>query len=365
MLINHIGDHGLFGRCEELHRRGLQEHHGEDRPRLVADSQQGGDHGDTNDADDLEESNSINSVSNKTTDVAQGCCWKRGRDGHSSRGDRRSRQVVHMYRLSHPETPAGQRRQQAGRPQDGELPMTKHRVHSETFSVTLLKMTEDLCSRPPFRLTSARAATFVTSPVSSRFFTPFLGRERTVASVAHDIGVSIGAVTYRMRQMIDLGLIVCTRIQTRAGRPIRHYRSAADAVFAPLELTSLDSVRHLFSSGRTDTQDALDTSIETAWLQIGRDHDWGTHLYRPKPDAPVNRDFVPASLATSEAFWEATLRPNAPAVWDQYAEIRLTHRHAKRFQRELAELVRKYGSSPSDPRSRPYLVHLALAPQKG
>ena len=167
-----------------------------------------------------------------------------------------------------------------------------------------------------------------------------------------------------VRQMIDLGLIVCTKIQTRAGRPIRHYRSVADAVFAPLELTSLDSVRHLFSSGRSDTQDALDASIETAWLQIGRDHDWGTHLYRPEPDAPVNRDFVPASLATSKAFWDAVLSPNAPAVWDQYAEIRLTHRHAKLFQRELAELVKTYAASSSDPQSRRYLVHLALAPQR-
>jgi hypothetical protein len=173
---------------------------------------------------------------------------------------------------------------------------------------------------------AAAAASFVTSPVSSRFFTPFLGRERTVASVAHDIGVSIGAVTYRVRQMIDLGLIVCTKIQTRAGRPIRHYRSVADAVFAPLELTSLDSVRHLFSSGRSDTQDALDASIETAWLQIGRDHDWGTHLYRPEltlqstetsyPRAwqPPRRSGTPSSAPTPRPCGTSTPRSALPTA---------------------------------------------------
>jgi hypothetical protein len=241
--------------------------------------------------------------------------------------------------------------------------MTKDRVHPRTVGATLLKMTDGPFSSKPLRLTSAQAATFVTSPVSSRFFMPFLGRERTVASVAREIGVSVGAVTYRVRQMIELNLIVCTKVQTRAGRPIRHYRSGADAVFAPLALTPLDSVRRLFSRGRFPTLETLEASIEHAWLQIGRHHDWGTHLYRPDPDAPVNRDFVPASLASADAFWDATLHDDAPAVWDQYAEIRLTHRQAKAFQRELAELVNKHAPATRQ-RSRRYLVHLALAPQQ-
>ena len=224
-------------------------------------------------------------------------------------------------------------------------------------------MTDGSCSSNPRRLTSTQAATFVTSPVSSRFFLPFLGRERTVASVARELGVSVGAVTYRVRQMVDLGLLVRTRVQTRPGRPIRHYRSVADAVFAPLALTPLDSVRQLFSRGRFPTLEKLEASIEQAWLQIGRDHDWGTHLYRPDPKSSVNRDFVPASLASSDAFWDATLHDDAPAVWDQYAEVRLTHRQAKAFQRELAELLSKHTHSPKGQRSRRYLVHLALAPQ--
>jgi hypothetical protein len=212
------------------------------------------------------------------------------------------------------------------------------------------------------RLTSAKAATFVTSPASSRFLTPFLGREQTVAAVAAELGVSIGAVTYRVRQMVDLGLLTCTHVQERSGRPIRHYRTVADELFAPLHLTPLDSIRELFSHSRSDIRDALNAGVEQASLHIGRDQDWGTRLYRRHPAGNVNRDFVPASLATGSAFWDAVLDPKAPAVWDQFAALDLTHAQAKQFQQELAELVKRHAPGSPHRRSRRYLVHLALAP---
>ncbi len=210
-------------------------------------------------------------------------------------------------------------------------------------------------------LTDRRAATFVTLPASSRYFLPFLARDCSAAPVARELGVDPGAVAYRLRQMLGLGLIRRTRTAARAGRAVQHYRSIADEIFAPLELTPLDSLRALFDRGRQDSHDLLDASLEDAWLDIGHRSQWGTHLYRAVPTGPVNRDFVPATGATD--FWAAVLDHNSPAVWDQHAQLRLTRADAKHLQRQLAALVTTYASRQTKTADT-YLVRLALAARR-
>lgn len=214
-------------------------------------------------------------------------------------------------------------------------------------------------------LDTAEAATFVTLAGSSRYFAPFLARETSPGAVATELGVDVGSVTYRIRQMLRLGLIRQTRVQRRAGRPIRFYRSTADRVFAPLELTPVSSVRELFRRGLADLDDDLENAVERAWLDVGRHRRWGTHLYRPTPDEGVNRDFVPVTMTGVTDFWEAALAERSPAVWDQHSTLLLTRADAKRLQRELAEVVGRYGGAPSDPgRRHPHLIRLMLAPAR-
>lgn len=212
-------------------------------------------------------------------------------------------------------------------------------------------------------LDTTEAATFVTLTASSRFFVPFLAREASPAAVAEELGVDIGSVTYRIRQMLRLGLIRQTRVQRRAGRPIRVYRSVADRVFAPLELTPVSSVRELFRRGLADLDVELESAVEQAWLDVGRHRRWGTHLYRSSPDDGVNRDFVPVTLTGVTDFWAAVLADASPAVWDQHSTLHLTRVDAKRLQRELAEVVGRYGGAPSGPGRRGrLLIRLVLAP---
>jgi hypothetical protein len=227
----------------------------------------------------------------------------------------------------------------------------------------LLKMSDVPFSRAPIVLTTAAAATFVTLPASSRYFTPFLARERSASQVARELGVDIGSVTYRIRQMLALDLIGLTRRTARAGRAIQYYRSSADAVFAPLDLTPIATVRELFQRSRVDSQNNLEASGERAWLRVGGNQRWGTHLYRDNPEGPPNRDFVPQGLTTSSAFWSAVLASSGPAVWDQHAFVTLTRARAKELQHELAALVDRYSTaSTTDTPTSQYLVHLRLAP---
>lgn len=218
----------------------------------------------------------------------------------------------------------------------------------------------DGCSGSRVSLTDREAANFVSLPASSRYFLPFLARESAAAPVARELGVDVGAVAYRIKQMLGLGLIHRTRSQARAGRPVQYYRSVADEVFAPLELTPLDSVRDLFDRGRRDSQDALEASLERAWLDLGRDGRWGTRLYRSSPTGPVNRDFVPAH-ETSTDFWATVLSPTSPAVWDQHAQLQLNRGEAKQLQCDMAALVATYAAKQTEAADI-FRIHLALAP---
>jgi hypothetical protein len=228
---------------------------------------------------------------------------------------------------------------------------------------SLLKMSGPTFSSGPLVLATPAAATFVTLPASSKYFTAFLGRERSASQVARELDVDIGSVTYRIRQMLALDLIRRTRRTPRAGRAIQYYRSSADAVFAPLDLTPIATVRELFHRSRIDNHENIEASGERAWLRVGGNQRWGTHLYRDNPDGPPNRDFVPQGLTTTSAFWSAVLADSGPAVWDQHALLTLTRARAKDLQHELAALVDRYSttSTPNAPSSH-YLVHLRLAP---
>lgn len=225
-------------------------------------------------------------------------------------------------------------------------------------------MEEASFSSGALEITDPDAAAFVTAPASQRYFTPFLARERTPGQVAAELGVDVGSVTYRIRRMLDLGLVVRTRVTPRAGRAVQRFTAVAEEVFVPLALTPTATVAELFGDGRADTAEVMAASLERAWLALGRVEGWGTHLYR-LPGGALNRDFVPHHLFAAGTFWAAVLADRCPPVWDQYASLVLTRDRAKALQREMADLVARYaepGATPA-PGATEHLVHLALAPR--
>jgi hypothetical protein len=209
-------------------------------------------------------------------------------------------------------------------------------------------------------LDSPDAARFITDPASFRFLQPFMARARFPSEVALELGVSIGAVSYRVNQMVSLGLIELVEIVARAGRPMRSYQAVSNNLFAPMDLTPATSLGALMREGRLPGEDTLRAALEQAWLRVSREHRWGTHAYLSGPDGGINRDFVPIGLASDGTFWEATLADDSPAVWDQIAALNLSRDDAKSLQRELAGLVERYAGHGSG--ATTYLLHLAMAP---
>jgi hypothetical protein len=83
----------------------------------------------------------------------------------------------------------------------------------------------------------SKQARLLSDPASFKYFEPFVARERSVKAAADELGCNLDTMLYRVKKFLEVGLLEVTRLEQRAGRPIRHYRSVADAFFVPFEVT--------------------------------------------------------------------------------------------------------------------------------
>ena len=205
-----------------------------------------------------------------------------------------------------------------------------------------------------------KAAEFVANPTSNRYLAPFLGRERSPAEVARELGVDLGSVMYRIRQMLNLGLLEQTRTQARSGREVKFYRSSANGFFAPLRLTQAANFEELRHQGGRDSQAQLEKSLYLAWQSLNAEAEWGIHLYHTL-EGEINRDFVPLERRGETSFWNWILTEEVTPLWDQYFYLSLPRARAKALQRELAKVLERYAPF-QDEAETSYGVRLALTP---
>lgn len=208
---------------------------------------------------------------------------------------------------------------------------------------------------------SSRAALFLMNPDSFRYFEPFLAQSSTVSSVARVLGVDISSVLYRVKQMRALGLLEVSRVETRAGRAIRHYRSASDEFFVPFALTSADTFRSLSAQFTTEFQRSFDAAYGATLERSDVVHDLGVRIWR-NPDGHISRDLMPAASASGDTtlgMW--LLAATMPTVWNQHAWLRLSETDGKALQLELARVWQTY-QSREDERGTLFALRLGLTP---
>ncbi len=95
--------------------------------------------------------------------------------------------------------------------------------------------------RPPAEVfhtvTDPEQARLLSDPASFRFFEPFVACELSVTAAAAEVGCNLDTMLYRVKTLLRAGLLEVSRLEKRAGRPIKHYRSVHDAYFIPFEVT--------------------------------------------------------------------------------------------------------------------------------
>ena len=192
------------------------------------------------------------------------------------------------------------------------------------------------------------AAAILTSLDEMRFLAPFLARDRTVAAVALETGEKANTVFVRVRRFLRLGLLRVVSERPRAGRAVKVYRSSADAYFVPKALAG--SVE---GSGER-WMDYWDRLFARALSDAFSEDPLGVRIYRDE------HGVFSTSVARDPHENVTMLEPQAPALFSMFHDdVRLDFEDAKRFQRELHELVQRYVNAGGAQR---YALRLNLVP---
>jgi hypothetical protein len=200
------------------------------------------------------------------------------------------------------------------------------------------------------------AARALSDPEVRRVLAPFIGVERTVKDVARELGWKLNPLLLRVRRLVKLGLLIVTREAPRAGRAVKHYRSAADGFFVPYTVTNFETPEAwLLADYASRERDLARATMRAgaAWGLSRGQASFGKRLFR-REDGLMEADFAfgvtePADL----------LEDDAPAVLSTFVVTNLDRETAKALQRELAEVVRRYERAGP---GGPYLLRLGLAP---
>lgn len=199
------------------------------------------------------------------------------------------------------------------------------------------------------------------NPDSFRYFEQFLAQSSTVSLVARALNVEVSSVLYRVKQMRALGLLTVLKTESRAGRAIKHYRSASDEFFVPFALTSADTLRSLSAQFTAEFQRSFDHAFGATLEQREVADDLGVRIWR-NPDGHISRDLMPAAQASGDTTLSAwLLEPGMPAIWNQHAWLRLSDPDGKALQLELARVWQTF-LGKEDERGRLYALRLGLTP---
>lgn len=221
-------------------------------------------------------------------------------------------------------------------------------------------MPEEDFARPPaaafVTVSDPEQARLLTDPLSLRFFEPFLAREKSASQAAAELGVRLDTLLYRLRVLERAGLVRVVRARKRAGRPIKLYRSSADAYLIPFEATPFaeleERIRHSLRRDEERVVRALARMLRAS------EH-VGLRLYRGG-DGEVWQESAGERLRRD---WRevAAGGPLEPPIGDAMSgEMRLTDAEAEALLRELYRLFERY-HGPREA-GRRYLLQFTLLP---
>lgn len=195
------------------------------------------------------------------------------------------------------------------------------------------------------------AARWLLRPAGLRQIEPFLGVDRSVAEAAAVTFEKPNTVLRRVARLRQLGLIEVVETVRRAGRPVRRYRTTADVFFIPFEATGADDLEGAIAERDAYHERLLRRNVVRARTEAMGS--WGTRVYRDE------RGRLQVQTAVSPDANVTLLDDDMPAALSAWRDqLYLDYADAKALQRELFDLVLRYGRRRGAQR---YVVHVGLA----
>ncbi len=210
--------------------------------------------------------------------------------------------------------------------------------------------TEERDSPSPHVVTDQTQARFLTDPAKKTFFIPFLAHDQRVGQAAAEVGCSVNRMLYQVRTLLDCGLLRVVRVEPRAGRAVKVYRSVHDAYFVPFAATPYDTLEERLTVQGRPIWAGLITAYADA---LRRSHRHG-HLLHRIGGVVHTTDQIPTSTPNGQAlFWSdstVTLRDeDARALGDE-------------VRRWYAKAQQMSAAASGDGTARRYLCLAALLP---
>ncbi|HEX7003480.1 MAG TPA: hypothetical protein VF168_04785 [Trueperaceae bacterium] len=198
-----------------------------------------------------------------------------------------------------------------------------------------------------------RQAQLLSDREAFRYFEPFMAREKSVSEAARELGCSTDTMLYRVRSFLAAGLLRIVRVEPRAGRPIKIYRSSGDAYFVPFDVTPFATLEERLAEQMEEFSREVVHSSAALLRQTGRR---GQRIYRTR-EGRVWNDSA-ADPHTPFIIGD----PGVPAAYDFSQVIRLQEEDARRLQLELHSLFERY-AAVADELGREYLWQVTLIPK--
>jgi hypothetical protein len=191
----------------------------------------------------------------------------------------------------------------------------------------------------PYRVADPGQTAAFDNPLRCRILVACGPVERSLSDLGLLLDVPLPKLHYHVARLLDAELLTVSRVQARAGRPVRFFRAIAERFLVPQE-----SLPALPSEGWSQ-------ELRKALLkERGRAGEVAL-LYGPG--------------AKEAAFEVRLMRPEAegPArSMEQWRILKLTPAQRTALAQELISLLERYAHAAPEPGAESYLAHTAFAP---
>ncbi|MFC4637916.1 hypothetical protein [Deinococcus hohokamensis] len=197
-------------------------------------------------------------------------------------------------------------------------------------------------------------ARLLADPVAMQLFSPFLAREVSASQAAREAKVSVERMLYRVAQFCSHNLLKVVREDHRAGRPVRIYRSVADAYRVPFHLTPYADLEAMLEEQTGPTDRRRNHAMARLLRRQGLS---GRLVYRDAESGNVHTvTDLPLPFGWDELIEQGPAGDFTGTFW---LEVSVAREVATRF-RDLLTVLRE--AAQPEGSGQPFQVQVALTP---
>lgn len=207
-------------------------------------------------------------------------------------------------------------------------------------------------------------ARLLSNPKSFRYFKPFMARDCTVSQAAKELGCNIDTMLYHVRTFVNANLLKVVKNQLRRGRPMKVYRSSAEAYFIPFGVTPYQDIEAQWQQEFKRSNDIVTKALAKILRQLGRE---GKHIFRDDLDeastsSGANIRETLLDLDNIEAVRNMIYDPKSVIAEATSDTLLLSDKASREFMLELYQLWRRYKTTKPPQNPKHYFLQFSFVP---